>query len=74
MSWAEKRIQQYTQGQKATWLEKCALEHAHPVNLLFHIIAFVVGVYGLWLHNWAWIIVALAIGFLGHLYCWLKKY
>lgn len=73
MGWVENRIQQYIQDQKATWLEKRSLEHANPVNLLAHIIAFVAGIYGLWFHNWTWIITALIIGFLGHLYCWLKK-
>lgn len=73
MNWAEKRIQQYRDGQKATWLEKRVLEHTNSLNLVAHIIAFIVGAYGLWLHNWTWIIVALVIASLGHLYCWLKK-
>jgi fatty acid desaturase len=73
MGWAEKKIEEYTQGKKATWLEKRALEHGNPFHFLLGIIAVIVAVYGLWTHNWAWIVAALVLGFLGHLYCWLKK-
>jgi fatty acid desaturase len=73
MGWAEKRIQQYKEGQKATWLEKRALEHGNPFHCLLTIIATIAAVYGLWTHNWVWIIASLVLGFLGHLYCWVKK-
>jgi len=73
MSWAEKRIKQYNKGEKATWLEKRALEHADPVNCIASIISFIVIAYGLWINNWAWIIISLVIGMLGHLYSWFKK-
>ncbi len=71
--WSEKRIQKYKEGQKPTFIEKMALEHGHPVNCIASIIALVFLIYGLWFHNWTWIIVAVVIGLLGHLYCWLKK-
>ncbi len=73
MSWAKKRIQQYSQGQKATWLEKMALEHGHPMNFIASILALIFLGFGLWLHNWTWIIIGLVVATLGHIYCWLKK-
>ncbi len=73
MMWAEKRIQQYKEGQKATCLEKLALEHGHPVNCAASIIAIVLLGYGLWIHNWTWIIAGIVVAVLGHLYCLLKK-
>ncbi len=73
MSWAKKRIQQYKEGQEATFLEKMALEHGHPVNCVASIIAFIFLGYGLWIHNYIWIIAGVAVGLLGHLYCWIKK-
>ena len=33
MGWAEIKIQQYNQGEKANWLERRVLEHANPVHL-----------------------------------------
>lgn len=39
MSWVEKRINQYQQGQKPTWLEKRALEHGHPVHAALALIS-----------------------------------
>jgi len=73
MSWVKKRIQQFNQGQKATWLEKRALEHADPINCLATCISFFVLVYGLWINNWNWIIASILIGFLGHLISWFRK-
>ncbi len=73
MTWAEKRIKQYREGQKATLLEKLALEHGHPVNCVASIIAFGLLAYGLWTHDFTLIIAGIVIGLLGHLYCWLVK-
>jgi hypothetical protein len=73
MGWAEKRVQQYNQGQQATWIERRALEHANPVHLSLALIGLVLLIYGLWIHNWTWIIGGVILNFLGHLYCWLKK-
>lgn len=73
MSWVEKRIQQYKEGQKATWIEKRALEHANPVHLALAIIGTLLFIYGLWMHNWAWIMGGIILNFLGHLYCRVKK-
>jgi hypothetical protein len=73
MGWAEKRVQQYNQGQQATWIERRALEHANPVHLSLALIGLVLLIYGLWIHNWTWIIGSVILNFLGHLSCWLKK-
>ncbi len=73
MSWVNKRIKQYQEGQEATCLEKIALEHGHPVNFTANMIGLVVLGYGLWMHDCALITAGIAIAFLGHIYCWMKK-
>lgn len=73
MGWAEKRIQQYREGQKATWLERRALEHANLLHLALAFAGVVLLFYGVWMHSWLWIIGGIALNFLGHLYCWLQK-
>ncbi len=73
MSWVEKRVEAYNKGEKPTWLEKRALEHAQPVHFVLVIAATVALVYGLWMHDWTWIIVGVILGFLGHVYCWVIK-
>ncbi|GBE20637.1 hypothetical protein BMS3Abin17_01379 [archaeon BMS3Abin17] len=47
--------------------------HRNPWTQLFHLVAFVVLGYGLWMHNWTYIIVAMAIGALSHLFPKKKK-
>jgi hypothetical protein len=71
MSWAKDRIDGYRQGQPASWLERRMLEHANPVHFALALASFVVLVSGLWLHNWAWIISALVLSLVGHVYCWM---
>ena len=73
MGWAEIRIQQYSQGQKANWLERRVLEHANPVHIVLQVLGAIPFIYGLWIHNWTFISVGVLLNFLGHLYCWLKK-
>ncbi len=73
MKWAEKRIEEYKKGEKATCLEKMALEHGHPVNCIASIIAFAFLAYGLWTHEIIWIIIGVVIGVLAHLYLFLKE-
>lgn len=72
MGWAEHRIQDYQHGQPATWLERRMLEHANPVHFPLALAASLGLVYGLWAHAWAWIIGALALALLGHVYCWTR--
>jgi len=73
MGWAEIRIQQYNQGEKANWLERIVLEHANPVNLGLHVLGAIPLIYGLWVHNRALIAVGVFLNFIGHLYRWSKK-
>lgn len=73
MGWAENRIKDYKKGKKATWLEKRVLEHANPFHFPLATIAQVSLIYGLWIHNWIFILVAVVLGTIGHLYCWMQK-
>lgn len=73
MGWAEIRIQQYNQGEKANWLERRVLEHANPVHLGLHVLGAIPLIYGLWVHNGVLIAVGCLLNLYGHLYCWLKK-
>ena len=57
MGWAEKKIEQYNQGQKANWVERRTLEHANPVHLVLGIIGSIALIYGLWTHSWLWIVI-----------------
>jgi hypothetical protein len=70
MGWAEHRIEEYRQGTPANWLERRMLEHANPVHFPLALVATAGFIYGLWMHDWLWIISALAVALLGHLYCW----
>ena len=71
MAWAEERINEYRRGSPATWLERRMLEHAHPVHFVVAWVAALGFVYGLWTHDWPWIIGSSALALLGHVYCWL---
>mgnify|MGYP001614684423 FL=1 len=73
MGWAEKRIEEYRKGKSATWIERRILEHANPVHFPLAMIAQASLIYGLWTRNWIFIIVAVGLGFSGHLYCWMQK-
>ena len=73
MGWAEFRIQQYNQGEKANWLEKRSLEHANPENLGFHVLGAIPLIYGLWIHHWGFIFIGVLLSSIGHKYCWLSN-
>lgn len=73
MGWAEYRIEEYQQGKPATWLERRMLEHANPVHFSLALIAVVGLVYGLWMHNWFWIVGSVILSLAGHVYCWVWK-
>lgn len=73
MGWAETRIEQYNQGQKAIWIERRILEHANPVHLVMQVLGAIPIIHGLWVHNWVYIGIGVLINLLGHLYCWFKK-
>ena len=51
MSWAEWKIEQYNQGEKANWLERHCLDHANPVHFVLSMIGAVPIIHGLWIHN-----------------------
>ena len=73
MGWSENRIEAYRQGQRATWLERRMLEHANPVHFPLALVATAGFVYGLWTHDWLWIIGSSVLALLGHVYCWTRK-
>ena len=73
MSWTEKRIREYREGEEPTALEKLALEHGHPVNFAASILALASMAYGLWTHQWIWIGLGVVLGVVGHIYCWREK-
>ncbi len=73
MGWADRKIKEYSLGQKATRLEKLMLEHANPVNFVASILALIVLVYGLWVNDLAYVAVSFVLGLIGHIYCWLSN-
>lgn len=74
MGWAEHRIEEYQHGKPSNWLERRMLEHANPVHYSLALVAVVGFVYGLWTHNWSWIVGSLVLALLGHVYCWTRSY
>lgn len=47
--------------------------HRNPWTMLFHLVAFGALVYGLWNHDWAYIISAVVVAVLSHLFPHKKK-
>ena len=41
--------------------------HKHPINVVLHIIALIIGIWGLWQHDWNLIGGAVLIAALGHI-------
>lgn len=73
MGWSDRKIKEYSLGQKANLLEKLMLEHANPVNFVATILAFLVFSYALWTNNLAYIAVAFVLALVGHIYCWFSS-
>ena len=73
MSWAEWKIQQYHQGEKANWLERIHLVHANPVNFVLHVLGAIPLFYGVWMHKWGFIFLGIILNGIGHLYCSVIK-
>ncbi len=73
MSWADKKIMEYKNGNTATFLEKRNLEHANPVLFTLLVIAIVIFVWGVWEHNWTAIVIGMLVGFIGHIFVWTRK-
>ncbi len=72
MGWAERRVEEYQDGDDATWMELRVLEHANPVHLPLAIIGTVLIGYGLWMHDFLWMGAGVGLNLAGHLYCWIK--
>ena len=49
---------------------RLVLIHAHPINMLLHILGAVVTVYGIWGHDTVWILSGISIITLGHAWGW----
>ncbi len=47
--------------------------HRSPWTMLFHLIAAIVLGYGLWNHDWAYIIIAIVVAALSHMFPKEKK-
>ncbi|HEV8641959.1 MAG TPA: hypothetical protein VGV13_12740 [Methylomirabilota bacterium] len=73
MSWAAKRIDDYRRGDRSTWLERRMLEHAHPVHLGLALLGGISGAYGLWTHDWRYIVAMALLGLIGHAYTWTRR-
>ena len=71
MNWTDYKFAQYRRGVPATWLERRMLEHANPVHFVLAWVAMVGLCYGLWTHDWPWIVGSLIVAAVGHVYCWL---
>ncbi|MGG7054862.1 hypothetical protein [Nitrosomonas sp. ANs5] len=65
MTWAEKRIHAYREGQPATFIERLILSFTHPIALLLAMIGLLMLIGGLWLHAWPWIGAGVAVYLLG---------
>lgn len=54
-------------------LDKCIDQHKEPVCFWLHLIAFFIGIWALWTHNWTGIVVSVALLVIGHLSAMKKK-
>lgn len=55
-----------------TLLGKIMLLHLHPVNLTVQLAGFVVLFYGIWIHSIVYLMIAVSLVFLGHMWGWHK--
>lgn len=69
MGWAEWKIKQYRQGEKANWFERHCLDHANPVHFGLQIVGAIPFIWGLWIHHGGLIVLGLVLHGMGHLYC-----
>lgn len=49
------------------WCEKICTMHKHPVNCFLHLIAGILLIYSLWMHNITLIVGAVVIFIIGHI-------
>lgn len=52
MTWAEKRIHAYYEGQPATFIERLILSFTHANVLLLAVIGLLTPIGDLWPHDW----------------------
>ena len=60
------------EGMAQTIWGKIMLIHLHPVNLLVQIVGGIVLVYGVWIHSFIWIMVAMSVVLIVHMWGWNK--
>lgn len=72
MGWSEHRIEEFRQGQESTWLERRMLEHSNPIHFRIALISSAGFIYGLWTHDWLWLIGSSVLALGGHVYCWTR--
>jgi len=53
--------------------DKLVDRHKNPWNQLFHLLGGLAAIYGLWMHDWYWIIGAIVILIIGHSFPNKKK-
>lgn len=49
---------------------RLVLIHAHPINMLLHIVGAVIAVYGIWRHDTVLILTGVSVITLGHAWGW----
>ena len=49
------------------WCDKICGMHKNPINCFLHLIAGILLVYALWMHNITLIVIALIIALIGHI-------
>lgn len=54
-------------------LDKIIDKHKHPWSLFFHLIGLIAGIYGVWIHSWTWIIIAIVLLAIGHIFPYKTK-
>jgi hypothetical protein len=57
-----------------TVLGKIMLLHLHPANLLIQLVGFGLLLYSVWIHSGMYMMVALSLVMIGHMWGWHKVY
>lgn len=53
-------------------LDKLIDRHKNPINILLHLIGVIMGVWGLWTHNYKIIVITIIVLIIGHLFPYKK--
>ena len=56
-------------------LDKLVDKHKNPWNLIFHLLGFIGLAYGLWMHDWIYMVAGVVLLVIGHFFpcCKVKK-